>query len=345
MGLFDFLKKNGKASDLSWNIKGGTLTISGKGAIPDYSTTRIIDKECTTAPWGSHRRSITSVLIENGVTSIGICAFTGCDSFTSVIIPNSVTSISSCAFAYCDKLISITIPDSIVSIESAAFLQCTGLTSVTLPNSITSIKYMAFAACIRLTNLAIPNSVTSIEDVAFANCASLTNVSIPDSVTTIKRGAFSECLQLTSIVIPNSVTSIGEEAFKGCIRLTSVTIPDSVKYMGNNIFEGCSSLSSVTNPDSMTSNEKKASILEKYREGLSYLDGSGAFDEDKLREFNRITGNMLSNDDIENYLESAKLMIRGMEEVKQILRSTMVEGISVFEEVERNGIDLSKYEV
>ena len=34
-----------------------------------------------------------------------------------------------------------------------------------------------------------------------------------------------------------------------------------------------------------------------------------------------------------------------MEDLKQTLRSTMVEAISVFEELERKGIDLSKYNV
>ena len=92
-------------------------------------------------------------------------------------------------------------------------------------------------------------------------------------------------------------------------------------------------------------NKKPASILDKYRAGLSYLDGCGAFDEAKYREFNRITGNRFSDVEIANQLRSAELMIRGMEDLKQTLRSTMVEAIHVFEEVERKGIDLSKYSV
>jgi len=90
---------------------------------------------------------------------------------------------------------------------------------------------------------------------------------------------------------------------------------------------------------------KKARILEEYRAGLSYLDECGAFDEAKFREFNRITGNRFSNADIENQLRNAKLMIGGMENVKQTLRSSMVEAIGIFEEMERNGIDLSNYNV
>ena len=92
-------------------------------------------------------------------------------------------------------------------------------------------------------------------------------------------------------------------------------------------------------------NKKPISILDKYRMGLSYLDKCETFDEAKFREFNRITGNRFSDTDIETHLMSAKLMIKGMEDLKQTLRSTMAEAISAFEEVERNGIDLSKYNV
>jgi hypothetical protein len=89
--------------------------------------------------------------------------------------------------------------------------------------------------------------------------------------------------------------------------------------------------------------KKPASILDKYRMGLSYLDGCGAFDEAKFREFNRVTGNQFSDADMETQLGNARLMIGGMDNLKQILRSSMVEAISVFEEVERQGVDLSKY--
>ena len=92
-------------------------------------------------------------------------------------------------------------------------------------------------------------------------------------------------------------------------------------------------------------NKKPTSILDKYRMGLSYLDECKTFDEAKFREFNRITGNRFSDADIETQLMNAKLMIKGMEDLKQILRSTTVEAISTFEEVERKGIDLSKYNV
>ncbi len=71
-----------------------TLTISGSGAMEDYSTT----------PWGSYCEDIKAVVIENGVTKIGNLAFFKCSSLKSFSIPNSVTSIGNFAFVYCSSL-------------------------------------------------------------------------------------------------------------------------------------------------------------------------------------------------------------------------------------------------
>ena len=47
---------------------------------------------------------IKSVIINNGITSIGEEAFRDCSSLTSITIPNSVTSIGSEAFYECSSL-------------------------------------------------------------------------------------------------------------------------------------------------------------------------------------------------------------------------------------------------
>ena len=45
--------------------------------------------------------SLRSVVIPDGVTSIGFGAFAGCRSLTDIVIPDSVTSIGDHAFANC----------------------------------------------------------------------------------------------------------------------------------------------------------------------------------------------------------------------------------------------------
>jgi uncharacterized protein YjdB len=235
----------GTTGQLIWSLDGGALTIIGSGAMPNYYSSSI--------PWYSYRSIITTVNIQDGVTTIGSVAFYGCSSLTSITIPNSVTTIGDYAFEGCTGLTSITIPNSVTTIGERAFYGCSSLTSITIPNSVTTIGDYAFNGCSSLTSITIPNSVTTIESYAFYVCTSLTSITIPESVTTIGGSAFSGCTSLTSVTIPNSVTTIGDYAFAGCTSLTSITIGNSVTTIGNNAFYGCSSLTSITIPNSVTS--------------------------------------------------------------------------------------------
>jgi len=278
--------ETGKCGDklkYSLDTSTGLLTISGTGDMYDYGGSSY-------SPFKNYySSSIKSVIIKNGVTSIGNGAFYDCTSLISITIPDSVTSIGEYAFCNCTSLTSITIPNSVTSICYSAFYGCTSLTSITIPDSVTSIGGSAFSGCTSLTNITIPNSVTSIGNNAFRGCTSLTNVTIPDSVTSIGEYAFCNCTSLTSVTIPNSVTNIGESAFSSCTSLTLIdvsknnkkyisidgvlfdkdktkliqypagsnrtiySIPNSVISIGSDAFVGCTSLTSVTIPDSVTS--------------------------------------------------------------------------------------------
>ena len=225
--------------NLTWTFQNGVLTVSGTGDMADY-----YPYWGTPAPWNG--LAITSIIINNGITCIGRCAFYGCASLTSVTIGNSVTSIGNEAFYQCRSLTSVTIPNSVTSIGDDAFYQCRSLTSVTIGNSVTSIGNEAFYQCLSLTSVTTPNSVTSIGDYAFYKCDSLTSVTFGNSVTSIGSHAFFCCEGLTSVTFPNSLTSIGEYAFKFCHRLTSVTIPDGVTSIGMAAFMDCYGLDSLS---------------------------------------------------------------------------------------------------
>ena len=155
---------SGECGDnLTWSldISTGLLTIDGTGDMYDYSTKRVGSEWITTAPWGSYYTYIKTVIIGDGVTSIGSSAFYNCSSLESVTIPDSVTSIGSSAFYYCRSLTTVTIPDSVTSIGYLAFNECNSLESVTIPDSVTSIGWGAFSGCSSLISVTIPDSVTN----------------------------------------------------------------------------------------------------------------------------------------------------------------------------------------
>ncbi len=229
--------------NLTWTLDSDyALTIPGTGAMTDWEKD---GESYPHTPWYSYRESITSVTIDDGVTTIGEYAFYNCTGMTSVDIPNSVISIGKGAFYGCKSLTGVTIPDSVTSIGSYAFRGCTGMTGITADaenSAYSSLDGVLFnkdqteLVCYpggKTGEYVIPDSVTAIGDYAFVSCSGLTSVTIPDSVTSIGECAFSNCSSLTSVTIPDSVTSIGDYAFHYCKGLTSVTIGNGVTSIGN----------------------------------------------------------------------------------------------------------------
>ena len=267
IGMLSGWAQSGDFGDaLHWKIEDGTLTISGMGAMPD------MDISQGNMLWLEYYYiTITQVMIENGVTSIGSDAFNNLHFLTSVTIPESVKRIGDRAFVHCSSLTSVTIPESVQSIGDEAFYGCSALTSITIPNSVQSIGSgieavaEVFYGCNSLTSITVENtnpSYMSEDGILFNNAKTKLIVcpagksgsyAIPEGVTSIEDFAFDGCNSLTAITIPNSVTSIGLCAFQACSNLTSIIIPNGVTKIEEHTFNNCSNLTSVTIPESVTS--------------------------------------------------------------------------------------------
>ncbi|MBQ9557422.1 MAG: leucine-rich repeat protein [Clostridia bacterium] len=201
--------------NLTWELDDeGNLTIAGTGDMWDYNY-------YYPAPWGN---DIKSVIIEDGVTSIGYNAFGDCAGLTSATIGNGVTSIGDGAFDGCTALTRVDIYD----LAAWCGIEC-------IPQNLLENAHLYLNGEL-ITDLAIPEGVTSIGRYAFSGCSDLLSVTIPGSVTSIFDHAFYYCTSLTNVTIGSGVTSIGSWAFRSCTGLMSVTIPDSVTSIGSGAF-------------------------------------------------------------------------------------------------------------
>lgn len=162
------------------------------------------------------------VQLPESLTIIGPSAFFG-TGLTSIVIPDGVTSIGNSAFDDCYYLESVTLPSAISRIESHTFSSCRSLKSIDLPQQITSIGDYAFEGCSSLTSITLPPELTEIISYTFASCSALTAIEIPSKVTTIHSHAFQHCSNLENVSIGGFVKNVRENAFYDCNKLNSIT--------------------------------------------------------------------------------------------------------------------------
>ena len=248
--LYDYNNPEGYGVTLERNEAGKVVkaTVSGvNGKVVDgffYNNTP--GTEATpTDRW----RELKEVVIEEGVTEIGVDAFSVCTSLETVTLPQSLQKIGEKAFSYCTSLKTINIPDSVNVIGPKAFFFCKSLTSIDIPEGITEISYATFGYAENLTTVNIPASVTRIGDVAFQNCG-FTSMDVPATVKELGEGAFSTCRSLENVTVP--AETVSKKAFYFCDALKSVTLTDDVKTIGEEAFRECRSLESIEIPSSVT---------------------------------------------------------------------------------------------
>ena len=232
----------------TWSLDSdGTLTISGSGAMNDFDYS-------DTAPWYEERQAVKKIIINNGITAIGMSSFSGCSEVTSVSIPASVTSVGKYSFYSCSKLTEVTLPSGLTSIKGCAF-QWSGLTSVDIPGSVTEIGEYAFGCCNGLTTVTFgkTSALTTIHNNAFNFCESLTSIALPDTITTIESEAFNGCKSLVITALPANTKYIGYKAFQSCKALTALDLGQNAETIEDYAFNECDNLATVTFPSSLNS--------------------------------------------------------------------------------------------
>lgn len=217
--------------NLTWTLDDeGTLTISGTGDMYDY-----YEHRGEYAPWRGVSAKIKSLVVCDGVTSIGCEAFLGCTYLTSITIPDSVKLIENRAFYntgyYNDES---NWDNGVLYIDSNLIEAKTSIYGdYAIKDGTRVIADCAFYDCTRLKSVVIPNSVISICDGGFYRCTGLTSITIPDGVRIIGNSAFCDCVNITSITLPDSITNIGYAAFYSTKYFSAINSLGDELYIGN----------------------------------------------------------------------------------------------------------------
>ncbi len=245
------------SDNLQWNFNDGVLTVSGFGKMCDYG--ELEEDVVKLTPWNQYKDEITSIVIENSVTSIGNLAFSDLPNLVSVAIGKGVTTIGEYAFANCSSLESIKLPEN-VTYNSETTFKNTNVTIVCMRGSFAeqyakemNIPYEC-KECGKDLDWTLEDGLLTISGTGemydfedfyqnnygaapwYENALEITKVVIGDEVTTIGDFAFAELINCTEVVIGKGVTSIGEYAFAACDSLKQITISDNVTNIKKNAF-------------------------------------------------------------------------------------------------------------
>jgi hypothetical protein len=169
------------------------LTIRGKGEMPWHSCDRSCPesnqeylsicqnryscKQEDNRPW-RFSSYYSSIVIDDGITSISDYAFFGCGGFI-LTLPDSLQTIGKYAFAKCShaqwsfRSDTIVFPKGLKVIGEGAFSDCAYLKEITLPNTIERIEKDAFRNCERLETIILPDKPIDIDPTAFSGCPAM----------------------------------------------------------------------------------------------------------------------------------------------------------------------------
>ena len=219
--------------------------------------------------------TLKSVVIPEGVKTMGKEAFSKLVNLEKITLPDSVTdtyyrNLDQTKYYrndenWTDGVLYIgnhlikaktslegtyTVKAGTISIFNGAFGQCGLLNEVVFPDTLKRIGEFTFEDCLVLEKATLPDSVESIGIYAFEGCSALRELKLSANLETISYGAFRSAA-IDKLEIPAKVTKIDGEAFANCRSLKEVIIPEGVKELGYSVFSRCESLRKISLPKSL----------------------------------------------------------------------------------------------
>jgi len=270
-----------------------TLLISGSGDMQEWGSNL----------WSEWSASISEVILQEGITRIGGYSFKGFNRLRSVNIPNTVNSIGIYAFSNCNTLSNVEMEESKttpLTMESVVFNQCSILKKVIIPRYINSIGSGVFRQCpeeleVWGYNNSYMDMYCVMNEVSFVSIGEvlpyiyeegecgenakwkfetsgtlrisgtgkiwdylsrvgdrnyapwgdykdvIKKIEIEEGITRIGTASFIYCKNVEEVQFPESVTEVGEDAFQRCYKI-NFELPSKLERIGEGAFASCNTV-------------------------------------------------------------------------------------------------------
>ena len=235
----DGFYEQGKARDefFIWKLEeDGVMTVSGYERMADYGSAKRM-----TPPWYQFRDKIRCLIVDEGITELGVGAFRGCTALESVMLPDSMKKLGYCCFDGCTSLKEVILPaethfSHVFEPDALRFFFTSG-------HRITMGLH-----CFRATPWAKQEwgSFYIREHVLMDYFDMETVIDIPEDVHCIYKLAFEKC-GLTKVTFRRGLETIRASAFDGN-NLRAVRLPNTVKLVETGAFANNPQLNSVSTP-------------------------------------------------------------------------------------------------
>lgn len=253
----------GAEDTVSWALEGGTLSITGSGAMA-----------FETIPWADRLEEVEKLTLDEGITAIQDGAFAGCTALKSVTLSKKLRYIGDRAFEGCTALCWVTVPAGVIGIGERAFAGCTKLTSIDIPASVSRIGDNAFEkniVCSGLKNSASDDYIKefggTFKQIDLHKPASGSG-SFEKMTWSLNKGTLSVAgegalnlgtleaypwdslrADIETVEIAEGITQVDAQAFAVCRKLTKATLPESVTQIAENAFRENTELAGPQNSE------------------------------------------------------------------------------------------------
>lgn len=250
----------------------GVLTISGSGETYSYHSQKPV-------PWDEYKGSITAVVVEKGIISLGDQLFRHCTELKTVCLPEGLQTIKTRVFEGCSFMEAVELPSTLIKVGSNSFNNVFiekvcyrgnqaewNLIEIGDGNSALDEQIVFIEPDMDNTELkASEKEYTDEEVLSRGICGKECEYILLKTGELIIFGQgstydyhsqklspwFEQRDSIKKVIIEDGIERLGNQLLRISANIEEIEIPEGIREIGRNVFLGCKELKGISLPESL----------------------------------------------------------------------------------------------